>query len=29
MYEWRIRPSRLDAELLAFLDDVWSDRAAA
>ena len=25
MYEWRIRPSRLDRELLQFLADVWTD----
>lgn len=24
IYEWRLRPSRLDAELLEFLDEVWS-----
>ena len=24
IYEWRVRPARLDAELAAFLDDVWS-----
>lgn len=28
MFEWRIRPSRLDRELLAFLDEVWSVRRA-
>lgn len=25
MYEWRIRPSRLDAVLIRFLDDVWAE----
>jgi hypothetical protein len=29
IYEWRIAPSRLDAALLRFLDDVWSLRAVA
>jgi pimeloyl-ACP methyl ester carboxylesterase len=28
MFEWRIQPSRLDRELLAFLDEVWSVRRA-
>ena len=27
--EWRLRPSRLDRELLGFLDEVWVDRRAA
>lgn len=26
MYEWRLRPSRLDRELIAFLDEVWAER---
>jgi pimeloyl-ACP methyl ester carboxylesterase len=26
--EWRIRPARLDAELLGFLDEVWGQEAA-
>jgi pimeloyl-ACP methyl ester carboxylesterase len=29
IYEWRIRPARLDAELIEFLDDVWALRAVA
>lgn len=27
--EWRVRPAKLDGELLAFLDDVWALRAVA
>jgi pimeloyl-ACP methyl ester carboxylesterase len=27
--EWRIKPERLDAELAAFLDEVWAEPAAA
>ena len=27
--EWRIRPARLNRELLAFLDEVWELRAVA
>ncbi|MBX3250480.1 MAG: alpha/beta fold hydrolase [Myxococcales bacterium] len=26
MYEWRLRPARLDRELIAFLDEVWAER---
>jgi hypothetical protein len=26
--EWRITPKRLDAELAAFLSEVWADEAA-
>jgi pimeloyl-ACP methyl ester carboxylesterase len=29
MLEWRLRPARLDGELVAFLDEVWRQRAAA
>jgi pimeloyl-ACP methyl ester carboxylesterase len=29
IYEWRVAPKRLDAELLEFLDEVWSLRAVA
>lgn len=29
IYEWRIAPRRLDAELIAFLDGVWALRAVA
>jgi len=29
MLEWRLRPARLDRELLAFLDTVWRQRAVA
>jgi pimeloyl-ACP methyl ester carboxylesterase len=29
MFEWRLRPDRLDRELLGFLDEVWRQRAAA
>jgi pimeloyl-ACP methyl ester carboxylesterase len=29
IYEWRIRPAKLDGELLAFLDEVWALRAVA
>ena len=29
IYEWRIRPERLDEELGAFLDEVWAIRAVA
>jgi pimeloyl-ACP methyl ester carboxylesterase len=25
IYEWRVRPARLDAELAAFLDEVWRE----
>jgi pimeloyl-ACP methyl ester carboxylesterase len=28
MFEWRIRPDRLDRELLGFLDEVWQPRRA-
>ena len=28
MFEWRVRPDRLDRELLAFLDDVWQAQRA-
>ncbi|HUJ27482.1 MAG TPA: hypothetical protein VLW85_15765, partial [Myxococcales bacterium] len=28
IYEWRVRPARLDAELSNFLDDVWGGHAA-
>jgi len=28
MFEWRIRPDRLDRELLGFLDEVWQARRA-
>jgi len=27
IWEWRVFPSRLDAQLLAFLDEVWSEQA--
>ena len=27
--EWRVRPQRLDRELLAFLDEVWLPQRAA
>jgi pimeloyl-ACP methyl ester carboxylesterase len=29
IYEWRVRPTRLDAELAGFLDEVWALRAVA
>jgi pimeloyl-ACP methyl ester carboxylesterase len=29
MFEWRLRPDRLDRELLSFLDEVWQPRRAA
>jgi pimeloyl-ACP methyl ester carboxylesterase len=29
IYEWRLRPKRLDAELCGFLDEVWSPPRAA
>jgi pimeloyl-ACP methyl ester carboxylesterase len=30
MFEWRVRPERLDRELASFLDEVWgSERAVA
>jgi pimeloyl-ACP methyl ester carboxylesterase len=29
IWEWRVAPSRLDAALIAFLDDVWALRAVA
>jgi pimeloyl-ACP methyl ester carboxylesterase len=29
MLEWRVRPTRLDRALLAFLDEVWGTRRAA
>jgi pimeloyl-ACP methyl ester carboxylesterase len=29
IWEWRLRPTRLDAELLRFLDEVWAMRAVA
>jgi len=29
IYEWRLRPARLDAELIEFLDEVWALRAVA
>ena len=25
IYEWRVRPARLNAELSAFLDEAWGD----
>ncbi len=28
MFEWRVRPDRLDRELIAFLDEVWLPRRA-
>jgi pimeloyl-ACP methyl ester carboxylesterase len=28
IFEWRLRPDRLDRELLAFLDEVWQPRRA-
>jgi hypothetical protein len=28
MFEWRVRPGRLDRELLAFLEEVWQPRRA-
>lgn len=28
IYEWRVRPRRLDAELLAFLEGIWTVRSA-
>jgi pimeloyl-ACP methyl ester carboxylesterase len=28
MFEWRVRPDRLDRELLAFLDEVWQPQRA-
>ena len=28
IYEWRVHPARLNAELAAFLDGVWADTAA-
>jgi pimeloyl-ACP methyl ester carboxylesterase len=28
MFEWRIRPNRLDRELLGFLDEVWKQQRA-
>lgn len=28
MFEWRIRPGRLDRELIAFLDEVWQPQRA-
>jgi len=28
MFEWRVRPDRLDRELLAFLDEVWQAQRA-
>jgi len=29
MFEWRLRPARLDRELVSFLDEVWQPRRAA
>ena len=29
IWEWRLRPARLDAELLRFLDEAWAIRAVA
>lgn len=29
IYEWRLRPARLDAELIQFLDETWALRAVA
>ena len=29
IYEWRIRPARLDAELCGFLEGIWRPRAAS
>jgi len=28
MFEWRVRPDRLDRELLGFLDEVWQPQRA-
>jgi pimeloyl-ACP methyl ester carboxylesterase len=28
MFEWRVRPDRLDRELLDFLDEVWQPQRA-
>lgn len=28
MFEWRVRPARLDAELCAFLDQIWASATA-
>jgi pimeloyl-ACP methyl ester carboxylesterase len=28
IYEWRLRPARLNAELASFLDEVWAEREA-